>query len=173
MKKLFVFTLALFLTANAFAQTQEEMELIKEGLTKVTKLLNLPKITKLSGIDELAQKCKDIADNSVEITPLLENLYYSSIGENNDGVADVSVKKPTLSEAIELSKRISNQTKFIKDAGELLPGAADEIKSIKNPLQIKNATSSLKYSKDVLATTGEQTILQAKAIANIIQTLSK
>lgn len=172
MKKLIVFALALLVTANVFAQITEEMKASEARFAKMEKLVTVPKTSGLATIDGLAANCGEIAINAVGITPLLQNMYYRSVGQSNDGIIDVTVKKPTLVEAVELSSRITAQALLIKDASDKVQGAANEIKAIRNPLQLKSPTSCLNYSKDVLATAGEESVFQLKAIGEIIKTLS-
>lgn len=172
MKKLIFFVLALFAMSNVFAQTSEEMAASKARLAKMEKLVKMPKSTGLSSIDALAVNCGAIAANSVEITPLLQGMYYRSMGQNNEGVIDVTVKKPTVAEATELSLRIAAQALLVKQASELVKGAGEELKTVTNPLKLKAPTSCLKYSKDVLEIAAAETAFQVKAIAEMIKTLS-
>ena len=172
MKKLLVFAFAVFITATSFAQTQEELKASEERLAKIEKIVTPPKSSGMPTVDGLAVNCGEIAANAVQITPVLRNMYYRSIGKNNDGVIDVTVKKPTLAEATELSSRIAAQALLIKNAVEMSTHAAEEITTVKNPLKLLGITSCLKYSKNVLAITGAESLFQVKAIAEIIKTLS-
>jgi hypothetical protein len=171
MNKLIVFSLALFVTANVFAQTPKEIKESEARFAKMEKLVDIPKSSGMITVDALVTSCSAIAANSVRITPLLQKVYYGSLGQNNEGVADASVKKPTIAQASELNDRITNQFTMIKDAALVLPVVSLEVKGIRNPLKLLAPLSCLKYSKDVLAIAGEESAYQAKLIGDIMKTL--
>lgn len=97
-------------------------------------------------------------------------MYYRSIGQTEDGVTDVTVKKPTLEELTELSARIGTQAAAVAAATKLVPAAGEELKGVKNPMKLAAATKSVKYSKDVLEIVGVESAFQVKAIADMIKT---
>lgn len=154
------------------AQTPEEMQASKERYAKLEKALKkTPKDCSVSGVDGLAASVTLTMIESVRITPLLEGLYYRSVGKTEDGVTEVTVKKPTLEECLELSEAITVQAAAVKAATELVEPAAKQVKEIKNPLTGAKALKSLNYSKDALAVVAEETTYQTKAIASIIETI--
>lgn len=171
-KVLFVLVAFALLAMNGSvnAQTQEEMDASKERYAKLQKLKDPGKVGS-TNIDALAVSSTKILATSLEITPQLENFYYRSIGQSEDGVTDVTVKKPTLEECVELSGMIALQTLAIKKATESIEAASGELKGIKNPMKAGKAGKSLNYSKDVLSLTGLESTFQAKAIAEIIETI--
>ena len=173
MKKLIVFALALIVSANVFAQTPKEMKESEARSAKMEKLVDMPKSSGMITIDGLVASCGAIAVNSVKITPLLQKMYYGSLGQNNNGVIDASVKKPTIEEVSELNDRITQQISLIKDAALILPVVTLEAKSIRNPLKIIAPLASLKYSKQVLSIAGEESAFQAKIIAQVMKSLKK
>lgn len=124
-------------------------------------------------IDGLAASCSEIAVNSIKISPLLEKVYYGSLGQNSDGIKDASVKKPTIEEISELNDRITKQISLVKDAALILPVVTLEAKAIRNPLKVIAPLASLKYSKKVLAIAGEESAFQAKLLAQIMKNLKK
>ena len=165
--------LALSLSTNVLmAQTPEEMKessLRAEKLEKLSK--KAPKQTEITSIDGLAASTTIVMLESIAITSILQNLYYRSIGQTEDGVTDVTVKKPTLEECLTLSKRITEQSVAVKATNELIQKAADELKTVKNPMKMAKASKSLDYSKDALGVVGLETTFQLKAIESIIQTV--
>lgn len=172
MKKVLFLAVALLMTAGAFAQTPEQMQASKERLAKLEKLSAAPKACGSASIDALSGKSEEIAKNAVVLTPFVQAVCYSALGQNIDGVADASVAKPNVVEVTALSLKLADQAKMIKEAGEQVEGAANEVKAIKNPMKIKPAASNLSYAKDVLAVAGEETAFQAQVIAEMIKTLS-
>lgn len=154
------------------AQTPEEMQASKERYAKLEKAIkNAPKDCSVPDVDKLAASVTATMAESVGITPLLEGLYYRSIGQTEDGVTEVTVKKPTLDECLELSARIALQAKAVQAATESVEPAAKAVKDIKNPLKGAKALKVLDYSKDALSVVAEETAYQTKAIASIIETV--
>ena len=166
MKRFFLGMLALICAMEVSAQTAEEMQASKARTEKLMKLVQ-PKDCGLEKVDAAVA-----AAESIEITPLLQGMYYRSIGQTEDGVTDVTVKKPTVAELEELSARIGMQATAVAAATKLVPEASKEVSGIKNPMKLKNPTQSLKYAKDVLAILGEESAFQVKAIADMIKTAS-
>lgn len=174
MKKLLIVAVTLLMSVANFTQAQmrEEFQVSRDRYAKLEKLnQKLPKQTGLQGVDGLASGSTVVMLESMQITPLLEGLYYRSIGESNDGIADVTVKKPTLEECEELALRITKQVTVSKSTIERVKGASEEVTGLKNPLTAAKALKSVDFSKDVLAIIGEETVFQTKAIAEIIKTI--
>lgn len=171
MKRFFLGMLALICAMEVSAQTTEEMQASKARTEKLMKLVQ-PKDCGLEKVDALTSAAAVAAAESIEITPLLQGMYYRSIGQTEDGVTDVTVKKPTMAELEELSARIGMQATAVAAATKLVPEASKEVSGIKNPMKLKNPTQSLKYAKDVLAILGEESAFQVKAIADMIKTAS-
>ncbi|WP_368149501.1 hypothetical protein [Alistipes senegalensis] len=171
MKKVLFCAMALMCAISVSAQTAEEIQAAKDRTAKLEKLVQ-PKNCGLAKIDGLTSAAGLVAAESIQITPLLQGMYYRSIGQTEDGVTDVTVKKPTLDELKELSARIGLQAVAVAAAVKLVPEAGNELSTVKNPLKLKGATKALKYSKDVLAIVGEESAFQTKAIAEMIKTAS-
>lgn len=171
MKKFLFCAMALACAISVSAQTAEEMQVSQERAAKLEKL-SQPKNCGMATIDGLTSAAGLVAAESVQITPLLQGMYYRSIGQTEEGVIDVTVKKPTLDELKELSARIGLQAAAVAAAVKLVPEAGKELSTLRNPLKLKGATKALKYSKDVLAIVGEESAFQVKAIAEMIKTAS-
>jgi hypothetical protein len=172
MRKIITFLSLVFIGANLLnAQTKEEINQSIERNEKISKLES-PKSTSIASLDDLTVNVGAAALESTSITPLLQNLYYRSIGETKDGIADVTIKKPSLDECKELAARILKQTEKIQTIATILPNVTSETSSIKNPLKLPKILTSLNYAKTAMSLLGEESIFQAKAIKSIISTLS-
>ena len=171
MKKIITFSIIVLGTMFVNAQTKEEIQKSQERYEKILKL-ETPKSTSISSLDELTVNVGATAVESANITPLLQNLYYRSIGETKDGVSDVTVKKPSLDECKELATRILSQTEKIQNLTSLLSNVTNDTSNIKNPLKLPKILSSVNYAKTAISLLGEETVFQANAIKNIISTLS-
>lgn len=161
------------LWSQMFAQTPEELNASKDRYAKLEKLVKKgsPKETGLASVDGLAVGSTAVMAESLQITPLLDNLYARSIGETKEGVTDVTLKKPTLEECMELSARIAKQALVAKETSERVQNVVSEVKGVKNPMTAGKAVKSLDYSKDVILIVGLESVYQAKAIASIIATI--
>ena len=107
--------MALVCAVSVSAQTAEEMQASKERAAKLEKLVQ-PKNCGIATVDGLTSSAGLVAVESIQITPLLQGMYYRSIGQTEDGVTDVTVKKPTLEELTELSARIGTQAAAVAAA---------------------------------------------------------
>ena len=169
MKKVVLYMMALVCAVSVSAQTAEEMQASKECTAKLEKLVQ-PKNCGIATVDGLTSSAGLVAVESIQITPLLQGFYYRSIGQTEDGVTDVTVKKPTLEVLTELSARIGTQAAAVVDATKLVAAAGEELKGVKNPMELAAATKSVKYSKDVLEIVSVESAFQVKAIADMIKT---
>lgn len=169
MKKVLLCAMALVCAMSVSAQTTEQMQESKDRTARLEKL-EQPKNCGIATIDGLTSAAGAVAAESIQITPLLQGMYYRSIGQTEDGVTDVTVKKPTLDELKELSARIGLQAAAVAAAVQLIPAASKEVSTIKNPMKLKASANSLKYSKDALEIIGQESAFQAKVIADMIQT---
>lgn len=173
MNKLIVFALALCVSVNLFAQSAEDISAARSRMAKLERLVNPPKASGLTDVDALASNCAVIAVNSVQITPLVIEMYYAMHGQNAQGVADAAIQKPMIDDATELKARIELQVELIKSATERIKGATDEVAAIKNPLKMKAPAACLSYSKDVLSLAGDETAFHVMVITEIIKSFTK
>lgn len=169
MKKVVLCMMALVCAVGASAQTAEEMQASVERAARLEKLIP-PKECGIPTIDGLTTDAGLVAVESVQITPLLQGMYYRSIGQTEDGVTDVTVKKPTLDELMELSVRIGAQALAVTDATQRISAASEELSKIKNPIKLKAPAACVKYAKDVLEIVGVESAFQVQTIADMIKT---
>lgn len=159
MKKLLFLTLAMAFVANfALAQTPKEIKASQDRVAKITKLQEMPKPCDISSIDELTKLSNKIAIESMTISK---------------GLSDAAAKKLSLEKCVTLSKSIAKQAINIKNVSTEVPKVSGELKSIKNPMKLKKATSNVKYITNTVALTTEESVYQTKSIAGIIETLKK
>lgn len=169
---------------NSFAQEKTNDELLaerealksemksKEAEERKTKIetLSEPKASGIASVDELSASSTKMLLASKENNVLIPEMYKRTIGESIDGVADVTVKKPTLEELTALALNISNQVKAVADASSAVTNASNDI-SKASPMQAPKGTKSLNYTKDVLALIGPELQLNLKVVNNLIATL--
>ena len=164
----------LFIVASfAFISAQTSRAEIKASFERMEKLskLSFPKSTSVAALDDMNKEIGSSATESMAITPLVQNLYYRSIGESSDGVTDVKVKKPTLKECEQLAARIFLQTKNVQSIASNLTSVSSESMSVTNPLKLAKIGSAIKYAKTASTILGEESVFQSKAIKSITQTL--
>ncbi len=165
MKKLLISAFALLVTAGAIAQTAEELQASKDRVAKLEKLATPPKTTGLSNIDGLATSSSGIAVQAVSISTKLQSMCAA--------ISDASAAKPSLEEVTALGDQVKAQADAIQKAGEKVSAAAGDVKTIKNPMQIKTANTSINYSKDALALATQESAFQVKTVAALAQSLAK
>lgn len=174
MKKMILALVVLFMatTLNVVnAQTREEMKASQERMEKLAKLCQKDqKSTGVGEVDSYVKNVRDAAILSMATTEQLHGLYYRQIGETKDGVQDVTIKKPTVEELTVLSVTIVAQGVAIKDAGASAEQAMAASKSQKNPMKVAKITTALAFTKDAYPVLMEESVAQAKAIAQMIET---
>lgn len=171
MKK--ILSATLLVASFVFAMAQTSREDFKKSMERVEKLseLSAPKQTSVATLDNMNSEIGNSAKEAMAITPVLQNLYYRSIGQTSDGVTDVKVKKPSLKECEELAARIFLQTKNVQSLTSNLTSVSSESMSVTNPLKLAKVTSAVKYAKTASTILGEESLFQSKAIKSIMQTL--
>ena len=172
MKKVLLCAMALLFAVGASAQ-ESILGLLQVSQERMEKLEQFkePQPCGVSLLDELIGNVADLTAESVEITPLLQNMYYRSIGQTEEGVTEVTVKKRTLEELLELSARIGAQAKEVAAIVSKIANIKGELKSIVvNPMQMAKAAKTVKYVADVTKILGEESADQVKIIAEMIET---
>ena len=122
-------SLILVMQQNSFAQkTKDELKAEREVLKAEMKSkdaedrkakfekLTEPKTSGISSVDELASNSTKMLVSTKEINAIVPEMYKRTVGESVDGVADVTVKKPTLDELTALGLNIATQIKAVSDA---------------------------------------------------------
>ena len=173
MKKLFWIIPALLLLMGnvANAQTKEEMEASQARYEKLVKLCKKePKKTNIPEVDTYVTSVYTSAVAAAATTEQLQGLYYRQIGESKDGVTDVTVKKPTLEELTSLSATIAAQAVSITSAAKSAEAAVQASKGEKNPMKVAKIAAALAFTKDAYPILVEESALQTKAIAEMIET---
>lgn len=172
MKKVLLCAMALLCAIGASAQESipELLQVSQERMEKLEKIKK-PQPCGVSLLDELIDNVADLTAESVQITPLLQNMYYRSVGQTEDGVTDVTVKKPTLKELLELSERIGAQAQEVVAMVSKIANIKNELKTIVvNPMQMAKAAKTVKYVADVAKILGEESADHVKIIAGMIET---
>lgn len=176
--------LILVMQQNCLAQakTKDELKAEREVLKSEIKSkdaeerkaklekLSEPKASGISSIDGLAANSTQMLTSTKEINALIPEMYKRTVGESVDGVADVTVKKPTLDELSALGLSIATQIKTIGDASANVASAANDLKSA-GMMQAPKGAKSLNYSKDVMALVLPELNLNLKVVNNLISTL--
>ena len=155
-------SLILVMQQNTFAQkTKDELKAEREVLKAEMKSkdaedrkakfekLTEPKTSGISSVDGLATNSTKMLVSTKEINAIVPEMYKRTVGESVDGVADVTVKKPTLAELTDLGLNIATQIKAVSDASASVTTASADLKSA-GMMQAPKGAKSLNFSKDVL-----------------------
>ena len=141
------------LVVTVAAQTAEEKQASAERLEKLR--MEQPKACGVQQIDDLAAKCKTMADATLGVAAVTETL---STGDT-DALAE---------QAADLTKRLQGIGNDLAEATRMMGGAGEALGSIKNPMKIKSATKALNYSKEVIALVTPETAYQGKVVAAMV-----
>lgn len=175
MKKILFLAVAfLMMAANAVnAQTtKEDLQASQKRIETLQKFVKkAPASTGIADVDAFTSAVYNTALSAVANSELLGNLYYRAIGETKDGVADVTVKKPTVEECVTLGTTITAEVASAKQAADLAKAASEGAKTEKNPLKAAKIAKTLKTSVDAALVLTQESAIQAKAIADIINTV--
>ena len=186
MKKMLLFAaLSLFTltSVNAQDKTKEELKAEREQLKseqksdeykdRQKKLQELadesPSPVGVTSIDNLAKNSTNSLTSTMATNKMLPDLYKRTVGETEDGVTDVTVKKPTLEELLKVSANIATTTLSVAGSGKDIVAAQGDVKSA--GLKAGKAGKSVNYSKDVNALLASELKYQGKLINNLIATL--
>jgi hypothetical protein len=150
-------------------KTEMKSEAAKERQAKIAKLMP-PKTSGVKSVDDLAVSSAALVVSTNQNNKTIPELYTRTIGESIDGVADVTVKKPTLEELTTVSKNIAIQIAAVSTASAGIQAAsADATKA--SPLQAGKASKAMNYTKDALSLLGPELQLQSKVVNNLISTV--
>ena len=140
----------------------------------MTKLENLcakqPKITGVGDVDTYVQGVFKAANASIKSSEQLKNLYYRQIGKTEDGVTDVTIKKPSVEELVALGTTLVEEGKSIAEAAKGAEAATKGAGGVKNPLKVTKVASALAFSKDAYPVLAEQAQAKVDAINKMIET---
>lgn len=174
--------LILVMQQNCFAQkTKDELKAEREVFKTEMKSkeaeerkvkfekLSEPKASGISSVDDLATNSAKMLVSTKEINALVPEMYKRTIGESVDGVADVTVKKPTLDELAALGLNIATQVKTASEMSTTVSTAATDLKGA-SMMQMPKGTKSLNFSKDVLGLVLPELNLNLKVVNNLIAT---
>jgi seryl-tRNA synthetase len=175
--------LILVMQQNCFAQkTKDELKAEREVLKSEMKSkdaeerkakfekLSEPKISGISSVDALTASSTKLLLSTKEMNLVIPEMYKRTVGESVDGIADVTVKRPSLDELATLGLNIANQIKTIGEASASVAGIAGDIKSA-GIMQAPKGIKSLNFSKDVISLILPELGLNLKVITNLIATL--
>lgn len=182
-KILLSLSLILVVQQNTFAQkTKDELKAEREVLKAEMKSkdaeerkikfekLTEPKISGIPSVDALADNSAKMLVSTKEINALIPEMYKRTVGESIDGVADITVKKPTLDELETLGTNIASQIKTVSDASASIAALSSDIKNA-GMMQAPKGIKSLNFSKDVLGLVLPELSLNLKVLNNLIATL--
>ncbi len=141
------------LAVTAAAQTAEEKQASAERLEKLR--MEQPKACGVQQIDDLATKCKTLADATLDVAAITETL--------STGDAEALAER-----ASELTGRLREIGSDLGETTKMLADATAALKTIKNPMKVKSATKGLNYSKEVIALVTPEVAYQGKVVGGLL-----
>lgn len=190
MKKLLLLAVALVAMVGstyADAKSDSTAAAIKTAIQKsqeraenLQKLCADYKTTGNANVDGYGDAVKNAAVLAIANSEQLENLYKRQIGETEDGVTDVTIKKPTLEEWVALSTTIAGEGASIKAATDKAQAAANEAKTMsesatkeKNPMKAGKAAKTAKAAAAVVEFGNSATVILAEESASQVKTVKE
>lgn len=177
--------IAMCVICAAKAQVKEQIQQSKDRSAKLSALCEDYKTCGNASIDGYGNDVKNAAIFAIANSEQLENMYKRQIGETQDGVTDVTIKKPTLEEWISFATTVAGEGASIKAAVDKAKNAGEEAKNMaqsataeKNPLKAakaaktaKAATAVIEFGNIATPILLEESAAQVKAVNEIIETL--
>lgn len=172
MKKILLAIVVLISTFSAYAQSvTADFTVLDKLIEKLEKAYaKAPNSSGDEDIDGFVEGNKTAALGAVASADQLHNLYSRQIGETNDGVQDVTVKKPTLEDWVNLSATVATQTAGMAELEASGKKAAEAVKKADKLKAIKLA-KPVKWATDIMPVTAEALAEETKAINQIINLL--
>lgn len=166
------------------AQSLEELKALREELKaefkssarldrekKMEKLSEKqPGQVSIAAVDQLAASSFEVLGRAIEFGDLVPEMYKRVIGQTIDGVTDVTVKKPSLEEVVQLGANIGAVIVTLTQLQQAAKTAAEEVKKA-SPMQAPKAAKSMNFSKDAIELTLPELELNAKIVKNLIETI--
>lgn len=179
MKKLLLaLSAALLIGSAASAQTlSEQIAASKDRCENLQKLCDNYKRSGNANVDGFGDAVNAAAVMAIANSAQLEDMYKRQIGSTEDGVTDVTIVKPTLDEWIAFGTTVAGESIAIKTASDKSQAVADEVAKLsksKSPKAIKTAKAAKDVSAfgtEALKILGEESVAQAAAVKQIIETL--
>jgi hypothetical protein len=187
MKKIFsILVIALMAISSVSAQAiKDEVAKSKERAARLQALCKDYKACGNGNIDGYGNSIKEAAAFAIMNSEQLENFYKREVGETKDGVQDVTITKPSLSDWATLATTVAGEGAKIKEAVDKAQNAGAEAKSIaekasseKNPMKVAKAAKTAKAAAAVMEFGNmatpilmEESAAQVKAIDEIMKTL--
>lgn len=174
MKKfLLALSAVLLIVSAASAQTlSEQISASKERCENLQKLCDNYKRSGNANVDGFGDAVKAAAVMAIANSEQLESMYKRQIG-----VTDVTIDKPTLDEWVAFGTTVAGESIAIKAASDKSQAVADEVAKLsksKNPKAIKTAkavNNISAFGTEALKILGEESVAQAAAVKQIIETL--
>lgn len=177
--------LATVFSANAQQKTSEELQAEREQLAEelksekvVKRLQEIAELTKQSGsiqktglesVDGLAELSGGFLNTVNSTNGLLEQ--FRNDLTTNDGKVEMTNYIDKLSEYVQLSATLIQGAKDVKEGGERIASAKDDLKKL-SPLKVKPATNSLNFSTNAIKQSADEIEMQTRIVNNLIESIN-
>ncbi len=123
----------------------------------------------IQSLDKMVEKANDILKSLSTTSDTIPSVYERVMGETMDGLNNDDVQKPQSEELENLASEIAENAKAATDASKDLDGIQSDVSKIRNPLQVKKATSALNYCKNALKFSKDEADLQTKITGALLK----
>lgn len=176
MKKVLLFLALGSAMVCANAQTiQEELnsQQVTDRDVKIAELSvksHAVETTGLNSVDGLANSCMGFLNTVISTNDVLKE-YKTEVKDKGEGEVEITKYRANLNQYIELAAGLTVASTQIAQASQELPKASDDVKTVKNPRQIKPVKNSIEFSKEALPVCLEEISFQIKLVNNLIETI--
>ncbi len=116
----------------------------------------------VQSLDKMVEKVSGILESLSATSDTIPSVYERVMGETMDGLNNDNVQQPKSEELETLASEIGDNAKAVSDASKDMDGIQSDVSKIRNPLQVKKATSSLNYCKNAVKFAKDEANLQTK-----------
>lgn len=140
-----------------------------KSLAKLEKLMSkgAPACT-LQSVQTLAANSAALAVEVMATNEVLPEMYKRTVGESIDGVADVTVEKPSLEELTVLSGTIAASAKTLAEISKAVPNMKEDVKNAA-PADAIPAGKAVNFTTTAVSVLTSEIELQGKIIAYLIE----
>ena len=186
MKKIFISMAFLGAVLCANAQTKEELKAQRQEfkselnsqktidrdakIAELAELSHTVQTTGLNSVDGLSTSCMGFLNTVISTNDVLKE-YKTEVKDNGDGEVDITKYKAKLDDYVNLANGLALASTQIAEASKELPKATDDVKTVKNPRQVKPVKTSVNFSKEALPVCADEVAFQTKLVNNLIQSI--
>ena len=186
MKKIFTMVALIGAVMCANAQTKEELKAERQAMkseinsqktvdrdAKIAELAEMShtvQTTGLNSVDGLSTSCMGFLNTVISTNDVLKE-YKTEVKDNGDGEVDITKYKAHLDDYVNLANGLALASTQIAEASKELAKATDDVKTVKDPRQVRPVKISVNFLKEALPVCADEVAFLTKLVNNLIQSI--